>query len=104
MNSGLNPANPLPLSAFPSALVHQWAIVALIFALLLIAWGMTRTWVAGRDKAVLVCAVAGALVALAERAWETPQTGRLILAGTGAFFAVNLVAVIVLAGLCAVFC
>jgi cytochrome oxidase Cu insertion factor (SCO1/SenC/PrrC family) len=41
----------------------------------------------GAPGAVLIYAVAGALVALPERAWETPRTGRLILAGTGAFFA-----------------
>ena len=39
MNSGLNPANPILVSAFRSALVHQWAIVALIFALLLFIAG-----------------------------------------------------------------
>jgi hypothetical protein len=28
MGSGLNPANPILVSAFRSALMHQWAIVA----------------------------------------------------------------------------
>ena len=41
----------------------------------------------GAPGAVLIYAVAGALVALPERAWDTPRTGRLILAGTGVFFA-----------------
>ena len=44
MNSGLNPADPTIVAAFRSALVHQWAIVALIFVLLLVAWGATRAW------------------------------------------------------------
>src|SRR6516162_4474000 len=58
MNTGLDPANPIIVSAFRSALMHQWAIVALIFVLLLIAWGATRTWVAGRDKRALTPAIA----------------------------------------------
>jgi hypothetical protein len=31
MNSGLNPADPTIVAAFRSALVHQGAVVALIF-------------------------------------------------------------------------
>ena len=41
----------------------------------------------GAPGAVLVYAVAGALVALPERAWDTPRTGRWVLAGMGVFFA-----------------
>ena len=44
------------------------------------------TWLFGAPGAVLLYAVAGALIALPERAWRTPRTGRLILAGTGIFF------------------
>ena len=44
------------------------------------------TWLFGAPGAVLFYAVAGALIALPERAWRTPRTGRLILAGTGTFF------------------
>ncbi len=73
MNSGLNPANPILVSAFRTALVHQWAIVALIFAVLLIAWGATRTWVAGRDKAALA----------APAPWHEPGARRLLRAGFG---------------------
>ncbi|HTZ24545.1 MAG TPA: redoxin domain-containing protein, partial [Streptosporangiaceae bacterium] len=40
----------------------------------------------GAPGAVLIYAVAGALIALPERAWESPRTGRLTLAGTGVFF------------------
>jgi hypothetical protein len=86
MNSGLDPANPILVSAFRTALVHQWAIVALIFALVLIAWAATRTWVTGREKTafwqVLVRAGNSA-------SWQlvTPQgvadNGGLVAAGTG---------------------
>ena len=41
----------------------------------------------GAPGAVLIYAVAGALIALPGRAWDTARTGRLILAGTGAFLA-----------------
>jgi len=44
------------------------------------------TWLFGAPGAVLLYAVAGALIALPARAWRTPRTGRLILAGTGIFF------------------
>ena len=50
MNSGLNPADPTIVAAFRSALVHQWAIVALIFVLLLVAWGATRAWAGGAGR------------------------------------------------------
>ncbi|HMD93090.1 MAG TPA: SCO family protein [Trebonia sp.] len=40
----------------------------------------------GAPGAVLIYAVAGALVALPERAWGSARPGRLILAGTGVFF------------------
>ena len=41
----------------------------------------------GAPGAVLIYAVAGALIALPGRAWDTARTGRLILGGTGAFLA-----------------
>jgi cytochrome oxidase Cu insertion factor (SCO1/SenC/PrrC family) len=43
MNSGLSPASSILVSAFRSALLHQSVIVALIFILVLIAWGISRT-------------------------------------------------------------
>ena len=43
MNSGPSPASSILVSAFRSALLHQSLIVALIFILVLIAWGMSRT-------------------------------------------------------------
>jgi cytochrome oxidase Cu insertion factor (SCO1/SenC/PrrC family) len=78
MNSGLNPANPILVAAFRTALVHQWAIVALIFALLLMAWGMTRTWVAGRGRASLSLA--------APAIWHEPRARRLLRVGFGALW------------------
>ncbi|HEY0935036.1 MAG TPA: SCO family protein, partial [Trebonia sp.] len=44
------------------------------------------TWLSGAPGAVLFYVVAGVLVALPEGAWRTPRTGRLVLAGMGAFF------------------
>jgi cytochrome oxidase Cu insertion factor (SCO1/SenC/PrrC family) len=44
------------------------------------------TWLFGAPGAVLIYCVAGALIALPERAWRTPRLGRLMLAGTGLFF------------------
>ena len=73
MNSGLNPANPILVSAFRTALVHQWAIVALIFALLLIVWGAVRTWVTGREKKALA----------APAPWHEPGARRLLRVGFG---------------------
>ena len=35
---------------------------------------------------MLLYVVAGALLALPERAWDSPRLGRLLLGGTGAFF------------------
>ena len=43
------------------------------------------TWLFGAPGAVLLYCVAGALVALPERAWRTPRLGRLTLAGLGLF-------------------
>jgi cytochrome oxidase Cu insertion factor (SCO1/SenC/PrrC family) len=45
------------------------------------------TWLFGAPGAVLIYCVAGALIALPERAWCTRRLGRLALAGTGLFLA-----------------
>jgi cytochrome oxidase Cu insertion factor (SCO1/SenC/PrrC family) len=45
------------------------------------------SWLSGAPGAVLLYCVAGALIALPSRAWDTPRTGRLLLAGAGLFFA-----------------
>ena len=44
------------------------------------------TWLFGAPGAVLFYGVAGALIALPERLWETPLLGRRILRVTGVFF------------------
>ncbi len=43
------------------------------------------TWLFGAPGAVLIYAVAGALIALPERAWHSRRLGQLITAGTGLF-------------------
>jgi cytochrome oxidase Cu insertion factor (SCO1/SenC/PrrC family) len=43
MNSTVSPASPILVNAFRSALLHQWLVIALIFLLLLGAWGVSRT-------------------------------------------------------------
>jgi cytochrome oxidase Cu insertion factor (SCO1/SenC/PrrC family) len=43
------------------------------------------TWLFGAPGAVLLYCVAGALIALPDRAWHSPRTGRWMLAGLGAF-------------------
>ncbi len=43
------------------------------------------TWLFGAPGAVLIYAVAGALIALPERAWHTERLGRLTMGGTGLF-------------------
>ena len=44
------------------------------------------SWLTGAPGAVAIYVVAGGLVALPEDAWRGPRLGRLLLAGTGAFF------------------
>ncbi|MGH3213760.1 MAG: hypothetical protein ACRDN1_25645, partial [Trebonia sp.] len=73
MNSGLNPADPTIVAAFRSALVHQWVIVALIFVLLLAAWGATRAWAGGH----------GAAAAGSPAQWHEPRARRLLRVGFG---------------------
>ena len=73
MNSGLNPADPTIVAAFRSALVHQWVIVALIFVLLLVAWGATRAWAGGH----------GAAAAGSPAPWREPRARRLLRVGFG---------------------
>jgi cytochrome oxidase Cu insertion factor (SCO1/SenC/PrrC family) len=75
MNADLSPASPILTSAFRSALWQQFAIVALIFALLLIAWGMTRTATFG----IAIRKSAG----MAAGAWREPGARRLLRIGFG---------------------
>ena len=48
MNSGVNANNPLVVAAFKSALVHQWIIALVIFAVLGLAWVTLRAWLPAR--------------------------------------------------------
>ena len=43
------------------------------------------TWLFGAPGAVLIYAVAGALLVLPDRSWQTPKLGRVLLAGFGLF-------------------
>ena len=43
------------------------------------------TWLFGAPGAVLIYAVAGALLVLPDRSWQTPKLGRALLAGFGLF-------------------
>lgn len=70
MNSGPSPASPLLVSAFRSALLHQALIIALIFVLLFIAWGATRTAVFGD-------------LAGRSRAWREPGARRVLRVSFG---------------------
>ena len=74
MNSGLNPASPILVAAFRSALLHQALIIALIFFLVLIAWGATRTAVGGPS---------------AVAAWREPRARRVLRIGFGALWLVD---------------
>src|SRR6185312_1536793 len=75
MNPGQSPASPILMSAFRSALLQQWLVVTLIFALLLIAWVITRTAVYG--------SVAGKSPAIAAGRWREPRARRLLRIGFG---------------------
>jgi cytochrome oxidase Cu insertion factor (SCO1/SenC/PrrC family) len=76
MNSGVNPANDVLVSAFRSALFHQWAIVGIIFLLLLLAWGATRGWVTAGTQARSALAAS----------WHEPKARRLLRIGFGALW------------------
>jgi cytochrome oxidase Cu insertion factor (SCO1/SenC/PrrC family) len=71
MNSGLNPASSILVTAFRSALLHQALIVALIIVLVLIAWGATRTAVGDQRPAA---------------AWREPRARKVLRIGFGALW------------------
>ena len=73
MNSGLNPASSILVSAFRSALLQQWLIVVFIFILLLIAWGAARTAIFGS----MAIAPGGT------RPWREPRARLLLRVGFG---------------------
>ena len=77
-----------PLSRLAGLASVGWGLVVWVFGEAfggIFAPGLT--WMFGAPGAVLIYAVAGALIALPERAWRTPRLGRLMIAGTGLFLA-----------------
>jgi cytochrome oxidase Cu insertion factor (SCO1/SenC/PrrC family) len=75
-----------PLSRLAGLASVGWGLVVWVFGESfggIFAPGLT--WLFGAPGAVLIYAVAGALIALPERAWHSPWLGRLMTAGTGAF-------------------
>src|SRR5215472_17523580 len=50
MNSGVNVNSPLVTAAFKSALLHQWIIAMVIFAVLGLAWLTLRAWLPAAAK------------------------------------------------------
>ncbi len=75
-----------PLSRLAGLASVGWGLVVWVFGESfggIFAPGLT--WLFGAPGAVLIYAVAGALIALPERAWRSAWLGRLMTAGTGAF-------------------
>jgi cytochrome oxidase Cu insertion factor (SCO1/SenC/PrrC family) len=75
-----------PLSRLAGLVSVGWGLVVWVFGESfggIFAPGLT--WLFGAPGAVLIYCVAGALIALPERAWYGERLGRLILAGLGVF-------------------
>jgi cytochrome oxidase Cu insertion factor (SCO1/SenC/PrrC family) len=112
VNYGVNLWDYHPIQAATASVWIQvgiglWLLLAVrgrslrLVGLASVAWGLI-VWVFGESfggifapgltvlfgapGAVLLYVVAGALLALPERAWDTARPGRLLLAGAGAFF------------------
>ena len=74
MTSNPGSGSTVLVSAFQSALLHEWLVVLLIFALLLLAWGTLRAF-AG--------AVTGSSAAAGGRPWREPRARLLLRVGFG---------------------
>jgi cytochrome oxidase Cu insertion factor (SCO1/SenC/PrrC family) len=75
-----------PLSRLAGLVGVGWGLVVWVFGEAfggIFAPGLT--WLFGAPGGVLLYCVAGALIALPEREWNTPRLGRRILAGLGLF-------------------
>jgi cytochrome oxidase Cu insertion factor (SCO1/SenC/PrrC family) len=75
-----------PLSRLAGLVSIGWGLVVWVFGESfggIFAPGLT--WLFGAPGAVLLYAVAGALIALPDRAWHSPRLGRAVLAGMGLF-------------------
>ena len=75
MTSNPGSGGTILVSAFRSALLHQWLIVALIFALLLLAWATSRALLSG--------ATAVGAPARAGRPWREHRARLLLRVGFG---------------------
>jgi cytochrome oxidase Cu insertion factor (SCO1/SenC/PrrC family) len=75
MTSNPGSGSSVLVSAFQSALLHQWLIVALIFAVLLLSWFTVRTGFPGSR--------AGQSPAGAGRPWREPRARLLLRVGFG---------------------
>jgi cytochrome oxidase Cu insertion factor (SCO1/SenC/PrrC family) len=73
MTSNPGSGSTVLVSAFQSALLHQWLIVLVIFALLLLAWGTART----------LAGVTGKSAAAGRRPWREPRARQLLRVGFG---------------------
>jgi cytochrome oxidase Cu insertion factor (SCO1/SenC/PrrC family) len=77
-----------PLSRLAGLASVGWGLVVWVFGESFGGiFAPSLTWLFGAPGAVLLYAVAGALIALPERAWYSPWLGRLMTAGTGLFLA-----------------
>ena len=77
-----------PWSRLAGAAGVAWGLVVWVFGESfggIFAPGLS--WLTGAPGGVLFYVAAGALIALPEDAWRSPRSGRLLLAGLGAFFA-----------------
>jgi cytochrome oxidase Cu insertion factor (SCO1/SenC/PrrC family) len=77
-----------PLSRLAGLVSIGWGLVVWVFGESfggIFAPGLT--WLFGAPGAVLLYAVAGALIALPDRAWHSPLLGRAVLGGMGLFLA-----------------
>jgi cytochrome oxidase Cu insertion factor (SCO1/SenC/PrrC family) len=75
-----------PLSRLAGLASAGWGLVVWVFGESfggIFAPGLT--WMFGAPGAVLIYSVAGALIALPERAWHSPRLGQLATAGIGLF-------------------
>src|SRR5215469_7995159 len=73
MTSNPGAGSSVLVSAFQSALLHQWMIVMLIFAVLLLAWGTSRA----------MFPASAAMAATAGRPWHEPRARLLLRVGFG---------------------
>ena len=73
-------------SRFAGLAATGWGLVVWVFGEAFGGiFGTGASWLFGTPGAVLFYCVAGALVALPDRAWSSPRLGRLILRGSGVF-------------------